>query len=108
MRELVLAMAVEILYSKDQILEMYLNRVSYGGETYGVEEASQIYFGKPVKELTLAEASLLAGLPASPTTYSPFGSKPELAKNRQKEVLRRMVEDGYITWDQAQKQATKN
>ena len=103
MRELVLAMAVEILYSKDQILEMYLNRVSYGGETYGVEEASQIYFGKPVKELTLAEASLLAGLPASPTTYSPFGSKPELAKNRQKEVLRRMVEDGYITWDQAQK-----
>lgn len=106
-RELVLSMAVEILYSKDQILEMYLNRVSYGGETYGVEEAAQVYFGKPVKQLSLSEASLLAGLPASPTTYSPFGSKPELAKNRQKEVLRRMVEDGYISWDKAQEASSE-
>ncbi len=102
-RELVLAIAVELLYSKDQILEMYLNRVSFGGEAYGVEEAAQTYFGKPVSELSLSQSALLAGLPASPTTYSPFGSRPELAKSRQKEVLRRMSEDGHITWELAQK-----
>ncbi len=102
-RELVLSIAVELLYSKDQILEMYLNRVSYGGESYGVEEASQSYFNKGAKDLSLSEAALLAGLPASPTTYSPFGARPELAKSRQKEVLRRMSEDKFITWEQAQK-----
>ncbi|MBI5358124.1 transglycosylase domain-containing protein, partial [Candidatus Amesbacteria bacterium] len=102
-RELVLAIAVELLYSKDQILEMYLNRVSYGGESYGVEEAAQSYFNKAARDLTLSEAALLAGLPASPTTFSPFGARPELAKSRQKEVLRRMSEDKFITWEQAQK-----
>ena len=102
LRELLLAIAVEWRYSKDQILEMYLNRVSYGGTAYGVEEASQTYFGKSSTQITLAEAALLAGLPASPTTYSPFGTHPELAKQRQKEVLRRMATDDYITWDQAQ------
>ncbi len=102
-RELVLSIAVELLYSKDQILEMYLNRVSYGGEAYGVEEASQSYFNKSVAQLSLSEAALLAGLPASPTTYSPYGARPELAKSRQKEVLRRMSEDSFITWEQAQK-----
>lgn len=101
-RELVLAIAVESTYSKDQILEMYLNRVGYGGTAYGVEEAAQTYFGKPVKNLNLAEAALLAGLPASPTTYSPFGAHPELAKSRQKEVLQQMVAAKYITQDQAE------
>lgn len=100
-RELVLAIAVEAMYSKDQILEMYLNRVSYGGAAYGVEEAAQTYFNKKVSELSLSQVALLAGLPASPTTYSPFGSRPTLAKERQKEVLRRMAEDKYITWEQA-------
>jgi 1A family penicillin-binding protein len=101
-RELVLSISVETQYNKEQILEMYLNRVSYGGSAYGIEEASQAYFGKSAKELDLAQAALLAGLPASPTTYSPWGSHPEMAKQRQKEVLRRMVSDGYITWDQAE------
>ena len=101
LRELILAVAVEVKYSKDEILEMYLNRVGYGGATYGVEEAAQTYFGKEVNQLTLAEAALLAGLPASPTTYSPFGTHPELAKTRQQEVLTRMVSEGFITWDQA-------
>ncbi len=100
-RELVLSIAVESKYSKDQILEMYLNRVSFGGEAYGIEEASQTYFGKSSTKLTLAEAALLAGLPASPTTYSPFGAHPELAKVRQQEVLQRMVEDKYLTWTEA-------
>jgi penicillin-binding protein 1C len=102
LRELVLALAVEVMYSKDQILEMYLNRVGFGGAAYGIEEAAQTYFGKPASSLSLAEAALLAGIPASPTIYSPFGSHPELAKERQKEVLRQMVSAGFITWEQAQ------
>ena len=100
-RELVLSIFVEMRYSKDQILEMYLNRVGFGGTAYGVEEAAQTYFRKSVKDLTLSQAALLAGLPASPTTYSPYGAHPELAKSRQKEVLRRMVSEGFITFDQA-------
>ena len=102
LRELILSLLVELRYSKDQILEMYLNRVSFGGSAYGVEEAAQTYFGKPAHNLTLAETAVLAGLPAAPTTYSPFGAHPELAKSRQKEVLRRMVNAGFITWDQAE------
>jgi len=101
-RELILSTAIESLYSKDQILEMYLNRVSFGGSSYGIEEAAQTYFGKPAANLSLPESALLAGLPASPTTYSPFGLHPEKSLARQKEVLRRMYEDGYITWDQAE------
>jgi penicillin-binding protein 1C len=102
LKELVLSLSVESLFSKDQILEMYLNRVSFGGSAYGIEEAAETYFGKKAADLDLAQATLLAGLPASPTTYSPFGSHPELAKSRQKEVLRRMVANGYIDWDQAE------
>ncbi|TSC54276.1 MAG: 1A family penicillin-binding protein [Microgenomates group bacterium LiPW_16] len=96
-KEAILAYFVEKIYSKDQILEMYLNQVSYGGTAWGVEAASQMYFGKSVKDLNLAESALLAGLPAAPTYYSPFGAHPELGKLRQHEVLRRMVEDGYIS-----------
>ena len=107
-RELILSAAVESLYSKDQILEMYLNRVSFGGSSYGIEEAAQTYFGKPARKLTLPESALLAGLPASPTTYSPFGLHPEKSLTRQKEVLRRMYEDGFITWDQAETTGNQN
>lgn len=96
-KEAILALLVEKKFSKDQILEMYFNEVGYGGSSYGIEEASQKYFGKQAAELSLAEASLLAGLPASPTRASPFGHNPELAKERQATVLKRMVEDGYIT-----------
>ncbi len=102
MKELILSIQVEKAYSKDQILEMYLNEIPYGGTAYGIEAAANLYFGKHASELNLAEASLLAGLPQRPSVYSPYGSHPELAKVRQKEVLRRMVEDGYITADQAQ------
>ncbi|MBU2577833.1 PBP1A family penicillin-binding protein [Patescibacteria group bacterium] len=96
-KEAVLALLVEKKYSKDQILEMYFNEVGYGGSAYGIEEASQKYFGKHGSELNLAEAALLAGLPVSPTQFSPLGHNPHLAKERQALVLRRMVEDGYIT-----------
>ncbi|HKY73969.1 MAG TPA: transglycosylase domain-containing protein [Patescibacteria group bacterium] len=103
-REALLTVFVEIMYSKNDILEMYLNHIPYGGTSWGVEAASQTYFGKHAKDLSLAEAALLAGLPQSPTRYSPFGTNPDLAKARQREVLRRMVEDKYISAEQ-EKQA---
>ncbi len=100
-RELILSILVEGTYSKEEILWMYLNQVPYGGSTYGVEEAAWRYFDKPAKELSLGESSLLAGLPVAPTIYSPFGPNPELSVRRQEEVLRRMVEDGYISLEEA-------
>jgi len=102
-REFLLSLAVETLYSKKQILEMYLNQVPYGGTAWGIEAAAEGYFGKSAKDLDLAEAALLAGLPAAPSQFSPFGSTPELAKERQAAVLRRMVEDKYITQEEADK-----
>jgi 1A family penicillin-binding protein len=102
-REILLAFLMEGTYTKDEILEMYFNEVPYGGSTYGIEEAAYRYFGKSAPQLTLAEAAFLAGLPAAPTVYSPFGATPEYAYVRQHEVLRRMVEDKYITEEQAQK-----
>lgn len=106
-KEFVLATLVELTYSKDKILEMYLNQIPYGSTAYGIESASELYFGKEAKDLTLAEAALLAGLPAAPTAYSPFGAHPERAKARQELVLKRMVEDGYITQDEADKAKTE-
>ncbi|MFC1654004.1 transglycosylase domain-containing protein, partial [Patescibacteria group bacterium] len=102
-KELILALGVELTFTKNQILQMYFNEVGYGGSAYGVEQASMFYFGKHAKNLKLSESALLAGLPAAPTTYSPFGANPELALIRQHEVLRRMVEEGHITSDQADK-----
>lgn len=94
--ELVLAFWAERLYSKDKILEMYLNVVPYGGTAWGVETASQTYFGKEVQDLDLAECAFLAGMPQAPTLYSPYGTHPDLWKKRQKEVLSRMKDLGYI------------
>lgn len=99
-REAILAIITEVIYSKDQILEMYLNHAPYGGTAYGIESAAHQYFNKPASQLNLSEASLLAGLPQAPTRYSPFGAHPELAKSRQKQVLRRMYQDGYISQEQ--------
>ena len=101
LREVALTVVVEAIYSKDQILEMYLNQIPYGSTSYGIESAAELYFGKQARDLTLAEAALLAGLPQAPTRYSPFGSHPEDAKGRQEVVLSRMVEDGYITQEKA-------
>lgn len=99
-KELILAIQVERVYSKDQILEMYLNEIPYGGTAYGIEAAANLYFGEHAKDLDLAQASLLAGLPQLPSVYSPYGTHPELAKVRQKEVLDAMVSNGYITKQQ--------
>lgn len=104
-KEGVLAVFTEIIYSKEEILEMYLNYISYGGTSVGIEAAAQSYFDKPASELTVAEAALLAGLPQAPSTYSPFGSNPDAAKQRQLTVLRRMREDKYITPEQEEQAA---
>jgi len=102
-REALLTYGAEVFYSKDQILEMYLNQAPYGGTAWGIETASRTYFNKEAKDLTLAETALLAGLPASPTRFSPFGAHPELAKERQTRVLQRMIEDKYITEEEKKK-----
>ncbi|MCL5090937.1 MAG: PBP1A family penicillin-binding protein [Patescibacteria group bacterium] len=100
-KEALLAVLVEKKYTKNQILEMYFNEVGFGGATYGIEEAAETYFGKHARDLSLAEAALLAGLPASPTRYSPFGLNSYLAKERQALVLKRMVEEKYLTEEEA-------
>ncbi len=107
MREIVLAFFTELLYPKARILELYLNQIPYGGTAYGIEAASQTYFGKHAKDLDLAQSALLAGLPEAPTTYSPFGPHPELARQRQKDVLIAMRDQGYITKDQYDKAVTE-
>lgn len=96
-KEFVLAIEIEKKYTKDQILQMYLNEAPYGGTAWGVEAASEVYFGKKVKDLDLIESAVVAGLPQSPSTYSPYSSTPKAYVVRTKAVLRRMREDGYIT-----------
>lgn len=101
-KEVLLAVQVELIFPKQEILQMYFNEIPYGGTAYGIEEAAQTYFGKPTTDLSLAEAALLAGLPVAPTKLSPFGANPQLAFARQYQVLQQMVENGYITQKQAQ------
>ncbi len=102
-KEFILATEVDKKYSKDQILELYLNVAPYGETNVGVETASEQYFGKKAKDLTLLESAVLAGLPQSPSYYSPYGEFPKAYIGRTKDVLRRMREDGYITTSQEQK-----
>lgn len=97
LKELILAISVEGKYTKDQILEMYLNEVPYGGSYYGVGSAAKGYFGKNSNQLNLLESAFIAGLPQSPSVYSPFIGVKDAWKGRTKDVLRRMREDGYIT-----------
>ena len=94
-KEVILALWTEKIYSKDQILEMYLNQVPYGGSSYGIEEASKTYFGKNAKDLTIEEAALLAGLPQAPSLYSPY-INPNAATKRRNDVLNSMKNLGYI------------
>lgn len=98
--ELLYALRLEMNYDKDDILEGYLNTVYYGHGAYGIEAAAQHYFGKSAKELTLAEASMLAGIPKGPSYYSPFFDE-ERAKKRQGIVLQAMVTNGVITQTEA-------
>jgi len=96
LKELVLAYELTKSYSKDQILELYLNRSYYGAQAYGVQAAAQTYFHKDAKDLDLAQAAMLSGLPQAPSQWSPIVN-PEASKARQREVLNAMVRVGYIT-----------
>ena len=95
-KEFIVAARIEKTISKDQILEMYLNNVYLGSGAYGVAGAAQIYFNKPLKDLTLPEAALIAGLPQAPSVYSPYNNK-KLAIERRNQVLGRMYKMRYIT-----------
>lgn len=96
-KEFILAVQVDRKYSKDQILELYLNVAPYGGTAVGVEAAAEGFFGKKAKDLDLVESAILAGLPQRPSYYSPYGQNSKAYIVRTKDVLRRMREDGYIT-----------
>ncbi|MCW5716761.1 MAG: PBP1A family penicillin-binding protein [Bauldia sp.] len=99
-QEAILAVWLEVQYSKADILEMYLNRVYFGAGATGIDAAARRYFGKPATQLTLAEASTLAGILPAPARYAP-DTNPDAARERQRLVLRSMVEEGYITQREA-------
>ena len=99
-KEAILAYRISQAFSKDEILFLYLNQIYLGHGAYGIEAASENYFGKPVTDLNIAECALLAGLPQAPSKYSPF-RYPDRAKQRQIYVLTRMAAEGYITEAQA-------
>jgi penicillin-binding protein 1C len=113
-KELVLAIQIERTFSKDEILEMYLNEVPYGGTAWGAVSAAELYFNKDVNELTLLESAFLAGLPQRPSVYSPFSGQVDedgqpFWQMRTRGVLNRMREDGYINaeeYDQALEELT--
>ena len=98
-REIVLANELTRRYTRDEILEIYLNDNYYGNQAYGIEAAAQLYFGKPARELNLAEASMLAGIPQSPVLWDPIANKGGVMR-RQNDVLRLMVKAGYIRPEQ--------
>lgn len=105
-REAILSRRIENVLTKDEILELYLNQIYFGRGAYGVQAAAFLYFGKDVKDLTISESALLAGIIRSPAEYSPY-AHPERAKVRQKVVLKRMLDEGYIA-DAQYKKAYKS
>src|SRR5919198_783803 len=105
-KEAFLALELTRRYSKDEILEMYLNEIFYGNHAYGIEAAAQTYFGKPARDLTLAEASLLAGLPQAPAFYDPYTNLPA-ARERQRYVLDQMVRTNAISRADADRAAAQ-
>lgn len=100
-KEAILAIELEIMFSKDEILAMYLNEIPYGSNAYGIEAAAQTYFDKSAKDLKLAQAATLAALPRAPTYYSPYGNHSDELKWRKNYVLDRMVDFNHITEDRA-------
>ncbi|MFH0873787.1 MAG: PBP1A family penicillin-binding protein [Candidatus Komeilibacteria bacterium] len=106
-KELVLSYRIEQKFTKDEILKLYFNEIPYGSTAYGIESASGIYFGKSAKDLTLAEAAVLAALPQAPSFYSPYGSHKDQLLERQRLVLKLMREQGYITADQERAAASE-
>jgi penicillin-binding protein 1C len=101
-KEIYLAVWVEQIFTKNEILEMYLNQVPYGGSSYGIVQAAKTYYNTKPQDLTLAESALLSGLPQAPTLYSPH-TNPDKAKTRRNTVLSRMYEQQYITKEEYEK-----
>jgi len=99
-KELVLSMQIEKKFSKDEILQMYLNEAPYGGTAIGIAAASERYFGIEPRDLNLTQAAILSGMPQAPSRYSPYGSDKQAYVGRSIAVLRRMREDGHITKEQ--------
>lgn len=99
-KEWVLAIKLEQVATKDEILSMYLNEIPYGGVIYGVEEASEAFFSKKASDVTLAEAAYLAALPKAPTFYSPYGKNKEKLEERKNLVLREMLRSNFITQEE--------
>lgn len=102
-KELILAYRLEKKFTKDEVLQMYLNEIPYGSTAYGVEAASLRYFGKNVKDTNLAEAAVLAALPQAPSRYSPYGTHLDLLIARQHYILDQMADQNYITKEEAEK-----
>ncbi len=102
-KELILAYKLEKLWSKDQILETYLNEVGFGGTLYGIEEASQYFFGVPSSDLSIAQSAYLAAMPQAPTRYSPYGHHKVELENRKNLILKLMLQQGYITYEEYKK-----
>jgi penicillin-binding protein 1A len=98
--EILLTFKLEHLLTKDQILEIYMNQIFLGNRAYGFAAAAEAYFDKPLKELSVAEAAMLAGLPKAPSAYNPI-SNPKRARSRQLHIIERMLENGFITAEQA-------
>jgi len=103
LKEIILSLKLEQKYSKDQILNLYLNESPWGGSMYGVEEASQTFFGKSAKDVTLAESAYLASLPKAPSFYSPYGKNKALLDERKNLVLKRMLDTGVINSNEYEK-----
>ncbi len=99
-KEIILAIRLERVYTKDQILTTYLNENPYGGTIYGVQEASQYFFGVDAKDVTLAQSAYLAALPQAPTRYSPYGNNRDLLERRKNLVLDKMLEHQFITQEE--------
>lgn len=106
-QELAVSVAIERNYTKDQILEMYLNSVFYGENAFGIEDAARTYFNKAPKDLDLAESAMLVGVLPAPSAYSPISGNPEFAKQRQKTVLSRMESNGKIASADAERAAAQ-
>lgn len=96
LKELILSMQIENAYSKDEILEMYLNTISYGSNAHGIQTASKTFFAKDVSELSLSQCAMLAALPQAPSYYSPYGSHTDILVQRKDWVLSRMLELGHV------------
>ena len=99
--EILLTLKLEHMLTKDQIFEIYLNQIFLGNRAYGFAAASQAYFGKPIQQISIAEAAMLAGLPKAPSAYNPINN-PKRARTRQQYIIERMLENGFITKEQAQ------